>query len=109
MVKKRRRHAAAYKCRIALEALESSKTISQLSSEHEVHPNIIRAWKRQLLEDGPSVFARIGERKQREQEAQEAGFYEESGQIKMELEWLKKTCPLRFVGEGVWLIASVRP
>ena len=32
MVKKRRRHSAAYKFRIALESLEGSKTISQLSS-----------------------------------------------------------------------------
>ena len=45
MVKQRRRHAAAYKFRVALEALEGSKTISQLSSEHEIHANPIRAWK----------------------------------------------------------------
>ena len=55
MVKKRRRHTAAYKFRIALEALEGSKTISQSSSEHEIHANLIRTWKRQLLEDGPSA------------------------------------------------------
>jgi len=48
MVKKRRRHSAAYKFRIALEALEGSKTISQLSSEREIHANLIRAWKRKL-------------------------------------------------------------
>ena len=58
---KRRRHTAAYKFRVALEALEGGKTISQLSSEHEVHPDIIRAWKRQLLEDGPRLFATNGE------------------------------------------------
>ena len=52
MVKKRRRHTAAYKFRIAL---EGSKTTSQLSSEHEIHANLIRTWKRQLLEDGPCV------------------------------------------------------
>ena len=68
MVKKRRRHMAAYKFRVAQEALEGSKTISQLSSEHEIHANLIRAWKRQLLEGGPSVFASNGERKQRDQE-----------------------------------------
>jgi len=43
MVKKRRRHSAAYKFRIALEALEGSKTISQLSSELEVHAKLIPA------------------------------------------------------------------
>ena len=88
MVKKRCRHSAAYKFRIALEALEGSKTISQLSSEHEIHANLIQAWKRQLLEDGPSVFASNGERKQREQEAQEAELHEQIGRLKMELEWL---------------------
>ena len=57
MVKKLRRHSTAYKLRNALEALEDVKRVSQLSSEHEIHPNMIRAWKRQLLEDWPNVFA----------------------------------------------------
>ena len=65
MVKKRRRHTAACKFRVALEAFAGSKTISQLSSEHEIHPSLIRAWKRQLQEDGPRIFATNGERKQR--------------------------------------------
>ena len=77
MAKRRRRHTAACKFRSALEALEGSKTISQLSSEHEVHANLVRAWKRQLQEDGPSVFAGKGKRKQRQQEAQEAELYEQ--------------------------------
>jgi len=90
MVKKRRRHSEAYKLQIALEALEGSKTISLLSSEHEIHANLIRAWKRQLFEDRPSVFATNGEPKHREQEAQEAELYEQIGRLKMELECLKK-------------------
>ena len=49
MVKKRRRHSAGYKFRIALQALEGSNTSSQLSSEDENHANLIRAWKRHLL------------------------------------------------------------
>ena len=83
-------HSGLGKFRVALEALEGSKTISQLSSEHEIHPNLIRTWKRQLLENGPRVFATNGERKQKEQEAQEAELYEQIGRLKMELEWLKK-------------------
>ena len=42
MVERRRRHTAALKFRVALEALEGSKMIRQLSSEHEIHPNLIR-------------------------------------------------------------------
>ncbi len=55
-VKKRRRHTAVDKLRGALKAFEGSKTISQLSSEHEIHATLIRAWKRQLPENGPNVF-----------------------------------------------------
>ena len=55
MVKNQRRHTSAYKFRITPEAPKGSKTISQLSSEHEIHPKLIRTWKRQLLEDGPCV------------------------------------------------------
>ena len=55
IVKNQRRHTATYKFRIAQEALEGSERISQLSSEHEIHANLIRTWKRQPPEDGPSV------------------------------------------------------
>ena len=41
------------------------------------------------MEDGPRVFGSNGERKQREQEAQEAELYEQIGRLKMEREWLK--------------------
>ena len=102
MIKKRRRHTATCKFRLALEALEGSKSIGRLSSEHEIHANLIRAWKRQLLEGGPSVCASSGERKQRVQGAQEAELYELIGRLKLELEWLKKSCPLRSVSDEVW-------
>ena len=60
MVKKRRRYPAAYKFRIALEALEGSKTVRQLSSEHEVPANLIGARKRQLLADRHRAYASNG-------------------------------------------------
>ena len=89
MVKKRRRHTAAFKFRVALKALEGSKTISQLSSEYEVHANLIRAWKRQLLDDGPNVFVGKGERIQLEQESRKEEFNEQIEQLKIEVEWLR--------------------
>ena len=56
MVKKRRRHTPAHNFRVAQEALEGSKTIGRLSSENEIHANLIPAWKRQLLADAPAFF-----------------------------------------------------
>ena len=57
MVKKRRRLWAAFKFRVAVEALDGGKTNGQLSSEHEIQASRIGAWKQQFLEDGPDVFA----------------------------------------------------
>lgn len=93
MVKKRRRHSAALCFRVALEALQGRKAITQLSSGHESHGNLLGAWKRQLQEDGRRVFASSGEGRQRDQERQEPEFYEKIGRLKMELEYLAKKLP----------------
>ena len=71
--------------------LKAARRLASCRVNSRVHPNMILAWNRQLLEDGPSVFARNGERKQREREAQEAELYEQIGRLKKELEWLKKS------------------
>lgn len=93
MVEKRRRHSAAPCFWVALEALQGSKAITQLSSGHEIQANWIGAWKRQLREDGLRVFPSSGECGQRDQERQEAEFYEKSGRLKTELEYLAKELP----------------
>ena len=87
---KRRRHSAAYKFKVALEASKGDQTLSQLAEHYQLHPSQISEWKRQLLDDGASVFQNSRSQKQREQAAQEAELYEQIGRLKMELEWLKK-------------------
>ena len=91
MTKKRRQHSKAFKFKVALEAISEKKTISEIASEYEVHPTMVRNWKKQLLEEGAEVFQGKGKRREeKEQEAQEAELYEQIGRLKMELEWLKK-------------------
>ncbi len=90
MSQKRRQHSAEYKFRIALEAARGEKTVSQIASEHNIHPNQVGQWKRRLLESGPEVFSKKPAREKREQEAHEAELYEQIGRLRMELEWLKK-------------------
>ena len=51
MTKKARRTiGAGLKAKIALEALRDEATIAELAVRHEVHPNQIYTWKRQLQE-----------------------------------------------------------
>jgi putative transposase len=90
MSKKRRRFSAEFKFQVALEAAKGLKTLNELSSQYGVHSNQISSWKRELLEDGVTVFSSNSARQLREQEALQTELYEQIGRLKMELEWLKK-------------------
>lgn len=90
MTKKRRQYPASFKFKVAMEAHNGMKTISQIASEYEVHPTLVRNWKKRLLEEGMDVFKTNGKKQEREQAEQEAQLYEQIGRLKMELEWLKK-------------------
>jgi len=92
MTKNKRMHSAQFKFRVALEAVGELKTISQIASEYDVHPTLVRQWKKRLQEDGADIFANPASQKQQaaEQTAIEAVLYEQIGRLKMELEWVKK-------------------
>lgn len=52
----RRNHSAAFKAKVALAAIQGDKTLSQLSSDFEIHANQIIEWKKHLLAEAASVF-----------------------------------------------------
>ena len=52
MSSKRRRFSGELKAKAALEALRGDRTLQEISSKHQVHPNRVGAWKRQAME-GP--------------------------------------------------------
>ena len=56
MKNKRNNYSAAFKAKVALEAVKGEKTIAELASQYEVHPTQIAQWKKQLLESLPDVF-----------------------------------------------------
>ena len=47
-------------------------------------------WKKQLLEELPSIFSDKKVNTEKEREDLEAELYRQIGQLKVELEWLKK-------------------
>ena len=86
----RRRHAATFKAKVALEAAKQTKTVAELAKIYRVHPVQISQWKKQLL-DGVEDLFRDGRRREREEgEARQAELYEQIGRLNMEIEWLKK-------------------
>jgi transposase len=52
----RRRIDAAQKAKIALDALRETESIADLAVRHQVHPNQIYAWKKQLLDQAGRAF-----------------------------------------------------
>jgi len=86
----RRNHDAAFKARVALEALKGEKTIAQLSSEFGVHTNQIRQWWQHLLTDLPTLFSDRRKKQETQDEELLAELYRKIGQLNVELEWLKK-------------------
>lgn len=86
----RRTFTAAFKAKVALEAVRGDKSLSELATRHEVHPSQIREWKKALLSGLPELFSDKRRTKEKRVEDETAKLYEEIGRLKVERDWLKK-------------------
>ena len=88
MRRPRRNHSAAFKARVALEAIRGEKTVAEIAAHHEVHATQVTAWKTQALENmvgifGGSAIAEDGKEQIRE-------LREKIGQLTMENDFLEQ-------------------
>jgi len=90
MVNMRKRYDSKFRAKVALEAIKGEKTLAELSSEFGVHPNQIGRWRKQLLETLPELFSDRRKKKDKDTEELVAELYRQIGQLKVELDWLKK-------------------
>lgn len=86
----RKNHDSAFKAKVALEATKGERTMAQISSEYGVHVNQIRQWRQKLLEEMPGVFSDRRQKKDKEAEEMTSELYRQIGQLKVELDWVKK-------------------
>lgn len=57
-VRKRRNFSSAEKFRVVIEAIKGERTINEIASQYDVHPNMITRWKKDFMEKGQDVFDR---------------------------------------------------
>ncbi len=90
MKTQRNSYSPEFKAKLALEVIKGDRTLNEIASEAQVHPNMLMSWKRQLLDCLPALFADKRIKQNREQEALSDQLYQQIGQLKVELDWLKK-------------------
>ena len=86
----RKHYSAKFKSQVALSAICEEKTLSKLSSEFGIYANQIVRWKKELLTRAEEIFGRDADKRSQDAETREAELYRQIGQLKVELDWLKK-------------------
>jgi transposase-like protein len=90
MGRERKGYSGEFKAKVALEAIKGQRTINELASEYGLHPTQIMQWKKQAMEELPMLFSDKRKKKETSDEELKAQLYQQIGQLKVELDWLKK-------------------
>ena len=89
--RKRRRFTPEFKARVALEALQERDSVQAIATRHELHPNQVSVWKRQLLDAVPEVFTKGGRRKlAKEHEAKIHDLHAKIGELTVERDFFRR-------------------
>jgi len=94
MKRERKRYDAALKAKVALEALKGQRTANEIATAYGVHPNLVAQWKKQVLAQLPEIFSGGRARQDQQDEDLRNQLYQQIGQLKVELDWLKKKAGL---------------
>ena len=89
-MKTRRRFSAEFKAKVALEAIHGERTVLELATKHQRHPNQITQWKRQAIENLAKVFDDKASDAQVGREAEVTKLHAKIGQLVVERDFLAK-------------------
>jgi putative transposase len=88
---RRQRFGKALKAKVAIEAIKGVKTVNEIASIYEVHPNQVHLWKKQALEKLPEAMADGRSKQVRDNKpVEEEKLHQKIGQQAVEIDFLKK-------------------
>lgn len=93
--KKRKVLRPEFKAKVGLEALRGLKTINEIGQEYGVHPVQVGPWKKEIQAQASTLFEGKRGPKPVAGHREPELLYSEMGQLKMELDWLKKKSGMR--------------
>jgi transposase-like protein len=88
MPKPPRKTTPEFKFKLAVEALKGERAMTQIASEHGIHPKQIRRWRDQLIAEGESIFVHKSTQKSEDPDKEKLIHVIE--QLNLELEYIKK-------------------
>ena len=86
----RTKRTSEFKAKVALAAIRGDQTVTELASLYKVHPNQITTWKRQAQDQLVAAFDNKKAKSLKVDEKLKEELYRQIGQLKVELDWLKK-------------------
>ncbi len=92
MKKQRRKHSPEFKAKVALEAIQGLKTLSEIAQQYEIHPVMVGNWKKEMLERLPELFETQRNEKEKNAEKEPGHLHRMVGQLTMEVDFLEKKC-----------------
>jgi transposase-like protein len=90
---KRRNFTPEQKAKIVIEVLREEKTLNEIATEYEIHPNMLSRWKAEFLSNAGRVFSKEAdelEKAKQSYEKEKDELLRQIGQLSYEVTWLKK-------------------
>lgn len=89
----RKKYTPDEKAKLVLETIRGERTINEIASENNIHPNMLSKWKREAEENLYTLFQDNSARERKAQKDRENEIeilYAQIGKLAAQNEWLKK-------------------
>ena len=83
-----------FMAKVALASIKDDMTMAELSSKYEVHKTQINNWRKRAMDGIAEIFRGKRKKSIKENEKLVDELYRQIGQLKVENDWLKKSCPV---------------